>query len=902
MKDRNRTKEQLVDELAALRLRVSELETSEIELKRTQEKLLQSEKKWRLLYEDLPGGSFAVNNRYIITDVNDVLCAITGFTKEELIGKKCDIICPKGPHKCPIFDLGKDRIDNDETAVKSKDGRLVPIIKSARRIPLNDMEFIVENFLNITERKRVEKELKEAHEQQEATLNALPDLMFEIDRDGHIYDYRAPHLALLYVAPEKFLNHNLNDILPDEASIIIMDAIDRALETGKRTVAVYSLETPKGKGTFELSLVVKGDSKDQDSRFIALIRDITERKRSEDEILYLKKYNENIVNHMIDPIVIIDRDYQIVFQNIPSLNKYGDGINEKCYEFYYDRKEPCDFCTAVHCIKEKEILISEVQMKDGSYLEIHTSPILMPDNSYCSLEILRDITERKQAEEALQESEEKFRSFFETSKDVIFIVTIDGKFSDINSAAEKLFGYTGEELMEIDITDLYVDKRMVNVGMKLLRDKSFFQDLEVSFKKKDGTIINCLVTTTLRKEKDGNIIGYQGIIRDITDKKRLEEQVLAVQKMEAVGALAGGMAHNFNNILVGIMGYSEYLYFKKNEDDPDYKALKVIYEGTLRASELIKQLLNTTRVEKFKTTKASLNDIVNRILPLVTGTFDTSIEIETTLKKDLMVMEGNSGQLEQCLLNLCINARDAMSGKGKLLVETFNQYLDDNFLKTHIGAKKGDYVVLSVTDTGKGIAPEVKERIFEPFFSTKDEKGGTGMGLSTVYGIVNNHGGLITVYSEVGKGSTFKLYFPAIEGATKEVISTVERMELKGSETVLIIDDEPIVKDMWGDYLHDAGYRVLLAEDGGEGIEIFSRMKDEIDIVILDFVMPRLGGEEMLKKLKEIDPNVKVLFTSGYSENGQAKEIIRKNANGFIQKPAQLEKLGQKIRSILDDK
>ncbi len=513
---------------------------------------------------------------------------------------------------------------------------------------------------------------------------------------------------------------------------------------------------------------------------------------------------------------------------------------------------------------------------------------------------LEDKVEEKTAE--LLKSEEKFRDFFETSRDVVFLSTLKGGFVEINKAAEELFGYSRSELLEMDIFDLYADKKIREIGLQLLNEIGFIQDLEVVYKSKDGILINCLITATLRKDKDGNIIGYQGIIRDITDKKKLEKQIMATQKMEAIGSLAGGIAHNFNNILVGIMGYSEYLSSKKGEDDPDYKALKTIHEATIRASELTRQLLNIARREEYRRQEVSLNDIIRRALSLVAGTFDKSIEIETHLSGDLSIIEGDMGQLEQCVLNLCINARDAMPEGGRLIVETFNQRLDENFIKTHVGVLVGDYIVLSISDNGRGISPEIKEHIFEPFFTTKEDKGGTGMGLSTVYGIVKNHGGLVTVYSEEGEGSTFKLYLPTVEGAIEAVTPVVERVGFGGDETILIIDDEPIVKDMLGDYLKDKGYQVFFAENGQEGIEIFSQSKDEIDLVVLDLIMPKLGGKEAFFRLKEIDPDVKVLFTSGYSENGQAYEILELSAEGFMQKPFPLREFAEKIREILDRK
>jgi two-component system cell cycle sensor histidine kinase/response regulator CckA len=410
------------------------------------------------------------------------------------------------------------------------------------------------------------------------------------------------------------------------------------------------------------------------------------------------------------------------------------------------------------------------------------------------------------------------------------------------------------------------------------------------------------VTAVPRRDRHGNVIGFHGSIEDISEKKRLEQQVIRTQRMEALSALAGGIAHNFNNILVGIMGYSEYLLSKKEPDDRDYRALKTIHEGALRASELTRQLLSTTRGERHSPTKMNLNDVVEKVLPLVAGTFDTTIEIETHLARDLMLIEGDPGQWEQSLLNLCINARDAMPTGGRLVIETENKVLDEDFAKTHLGARVGSHVILSVTDTGVGIAPEIKDRIFEPFFTTKAKSGGTGMGLSTVWGIVKDHRGHITVYSEPGAGTTFRICIPALEGSMNAPESADEIEDSSGSETILLVDDEATVREIWGDFLREKGYRVITAENGKEGIDAFCRHRGEVDLIIVDFVMPGLGGEKTAQKIREIEPRAKVLFTSGYSKNGPIGEYLNGGTDPFIQKPVPLKELGNKVREILNKK
>jgi two-component system cell cycle sensor histidine kinase/response regulator CckA len=509
--------------------------------------------------------------------------------------------------------------------------------------------------------------------------------------------------------------------------------------------------------------------------------------------------------------------------------------------------------------------------------------------------------ERKNAEAALQESEEQHRMLFENSLDTMFTVDLEGRFTSINRAGEVLSGYRRDEMIGQSFRRYItpeVAELIFSAYNTLYRTGKPISGLRYSFIGKDGRERMVEGYVALQKKGD-TVIGFHGTLKDITERLKLQRQLMQSQKMEAVGTMAGGIAHNFNNIMVGIMGYSEFLMMNRKPDDPDYKALNIIHEGTVRASQLTKQLLSVSRGGQFSVVTVRLNQVIERILPLIFGAFDRSIDVQTHLAPDLMMMEGDLSQIEQCLLNLCINARDAMPDGGRIIIETANQVLDDDFLQSHLGAEPGPHVVVTITDTGVGITAEAREHIFEPFFTTKHHQGGTGMGLATVYGIVRSHHGIISVYSELGKGSSFKLYFPATLTTTDELVVQREKSPSMPGTTILLIDDEPVVREVWSDYLSQKGYRVITAEDGRQGIDRFTEFKDTIDLVILDLIMPNLGGKETLAALRKIDPAVKVLITSGYSENGQAGEIVNLGIDGFVQKPSQLTHLEKRIVEIM---
>ncbi len=381
------------------------------------------------------------------------------------------------------------------------------------------------------------------------------------------------------------------------------------------------------------------------------------------------------------------------------------------------------------------------------------------------------------------------------------------------------------------------------------------------------------------------------------EEARIREELFQTQKMEAIGTLAGGIAHDFNNMLQGILGYASLLKMKIKEDDPIYKPLEVIERSAERAADLTKQLLGFARKGKYFEEPLELNDIIYNVLQIISRTFDRSIEIKIDLDNKLWTVEGDKGQIEHVVLNLCINARDAMPAGGILRIETFNKEIkegDDSY-STII---PGKYVLIKVVDTGMGMDEETMKHIFEPFFTTKGIGRGTGMGLAMVYGVVKNHDGFITIESEIARGSTFTICLPAVE-------KKPEREEKKGKEIpygrgrVLVVDDEEFIRGLSREALEGLGYDVLEASDGKEAIEIYKAEKGKIDLVILDLIMPKMGGKETFEMLKEIDPDVKVLISSGYGIDPQAREMLDSRAKGFIQKPYNIAEIAEVIKGII---
>ncbi len=533
--------------------------------------------------------------------------------------------------------------------------------------------------------------------------------------------------------------------------------------------------------------------------------------------------------------------------------------------------------------------------RDGNILNALITVDLIPGTRQ-SVGSLIDITEQKQIEKALRESENKYRSLVENSTEAIFIAQ-DGHIKFPNPRTLEALGYTEKELSEIPFASIiHPEDRgsVIERHFRRLKGENFPGSYTYRVITKSGDVIWIrLNSVTLTWEGRAATLN---LVSDITQEKRLEEQFRAAQKMESIGTLAGGLAHNFNNLLTGIQGYISLALFDMKPGDPHYADLVAAEEQVKSGAKLTSQLLGFARKGRYEVKPVDLNSIVHQSADMFERT-QKGIRVHRSLERNLWTAEVDKGQIEQSLLNLFINAWQAMPGGGDLHLGTENVVLDLNYRKPfHVNP--GKYVKISVRDTGTGIDKAIQQKIFEPFFTTKGVGRGNGLGLASVYGIVKNHGGYITVYSEPGHGAVFNLYFPASD---REIL--IEKKSTggiqRGSETVLLIDDEEIVVDVVAKALKLTGYKVLAAKNGEEGVRIFEEKQREISLVILDMIMPGMSGAKVFGQLKRIDPDIKVILSSGYSMDGEASEIMAQGCNAFIQKPFGIQNLSQKIREVL---
>ena len=518
----------------------------------------------------------------------------------------------------------------------------------------------------------------------------------------------------------------------------------------------------------------------------------------------------------------------------------------------------------------------------------------------CTTEKLKlELTERRKAEEALRESEERFKCLSENAPDIIFTLGLDGTFTYLNPAFEKILGCKREDGLGKNFAEfaMEVDAENYMALFKRIRDgRETIRDMTVILIHKDRSARLFNVSGAPNIDASGKVTGVVGLLKDISEQRKLESQFRQAQKMEAIATLSSSIAHDFNNLLMGIQGEASMMLVGITQSHPHYEALKGIQHQVMSGVKLTKQLLGYARKDKQEVEQIDLNELVKETSETF-GRIKKDVAIQRNLADDLPPIQADRGQIEQVLLNLFVNAADAMPDGGELFLNTEHMSADDMAGKVY-DSKPGDYVLLTVTDTGHGMDKETMESIFDPFFTTKERGAGTGLGLASVYNIVRGHGGHIDVESIEGYRTTFRIYLPVAEDEEYEALRTAEEY-VRGFGTVLLVDDEEIMLKVGSELLETMGYKVLVARHGKQAIEVYKKHSADIDLVLLDMVMPNISGGKTYDHMKEVNPNVKVLLTSGSGIDGQATEILHRGCNGFIQKPFTMKELSTKIKEVL---
>lgn len=796
----------------------------------------------------------------------------------------------------------------------------------------NDVSFAIESIINEEERRNAEEALKKREESFRRVIDRNPVAMAVTDKKDKFMFFNNKFIETFGYTMEDM--PTVDDWWPRAYP----DAEYRKkVINGWTTAANKAIKDRKQRSPQEWRVTCE-DGSVRDIEFgmsamqdfnIIIFHDITESKQYKEQLETANELLKNIIEFLPDATFIIDMEKRVIAWNraiekmtgLPKEEIIGKHYYYAAVPFYgeprpglielldIDDKELA--LKYVYVTKKLDVLYAEaltpaLNNGQGAYVWATAGPLFDGNgNMIGGIQSIRDISDRKRYEEARLASEEKYRTLFEESKDAVFISTPEGKFLDINQAGIELFGYScKEDLLTIDIDkELYVNPDNRKIYRQVLFEKGFVKDHEIHIKTKDGSKRTVLVTASVVRDEHGAIRAYRGIMRDVTEHKNLERQLLQSQKMQAVGQLAGGLAHDFNNLLSAIIGFSDLALMELPDDHSVIERLKIISGAGEKAAALVRQLLAFSRKQVLEMNVVSLNTIIENIGKLLASSIGENVVLKLNTKNPVKNVLADAGQIEHVLINLSVNARDAMLSGGCLTIATADVHLDEDDIKTVEDlARPGNYVLLSVTDTGQGMGREIQEKIFEPFFSTKELGKGTGLGLSTVYGIVKQHNGHIWVDSEEGKGSTFNIYLPAVEDKAIKTGKTKVSVMAPGTETILVVDDNPNIRELISDTLQPLGYKVLKAPSTDEALEIAEQLKGKIDLLLTDIVMHGMNGLELTKLFLKRWPQTKAIVMSGYGEKVIINEGIKREDMIFIQKPLTPTKIATKLRDVLDGK
>ena len=902
--------------------------TSEVgdKLKSTQPYPGEREHQLRVLIDHSPG-----HIAYVGADdlcyhfVNQRFESSFGRPREEIIGKHIKAIIGKANYEFALKYIEEVRAGKSTSYINvfnlEQGRRWIKVNYEPDLDDRGNVKGIIVLSYDISELKQAEQDVLNSERRFADTINFWPDAAFVINTGGEVIVWnRAMELLSGVKAQEIVGRGNYEYAIPFYGSrrpILIDLALDwndeiaKTYQYVKKEDDTLVSETrnppfrPEG-SLFWNSAKPLYNAQGEVFGAIEVIRDLTERMRSEEALRKSEHLYRSLFENTGTATFVAEDDFTISQVNAKGAELSGYSREEiegrmkttdfvapedleRAIKYHFARRSPHDEAPS-----EYEFTLRNRQ---GDVKTVFIQSGIIPQTKQTIASIF-DITPRKRAEDALRESQEKYRLLFENANDAIFI-SQDGIIKFPNPSVLDLIGYSAEELAHIPFTDLVhpADRAMV---------REQYQKKMAGARDVPATYSHRLINKTgdeLLVELSSVRITWEGrpatlnFLRDNTRQKKMESQLQQAHRMESVGTLAGGIAHDFNNLLMGIQGNVSLIMSEIDSNHPHYERLGSIEQYVKRGAELTRQLLGFSRGGKYEVKPSDLNSIVGTSVDIF-GRTKKEIRIHKKYHKEIWPVDIDQGQIEQVLLNLYVNAWQAMPGGGDLYLQTENVILDENYAVSY-DVEPGRFVKLSITDTGIGMDAATRQQIFDPFFTTKEKERGTGLGLASAYGIIKNHGGSISVYSEPGQGATFNIYLPATEKNINNRQSTYQELK-QGSEVLLLVDDEEMILEIGKDMLEKLGYEVVLAGTGRKVLEIYERDQNAIDMVILDMIMPDMSGSETYNRLKEINPAIKALLSSGYSINGKAQEILNSGCQGFIQKPFNLTNLSQKVRSILD--
>jgi PAS domain S-box-containing protein len=887
------------------------------EKKKLLKELHKSQKNFQSIFEHSPLAIMSTDTDGTIIACNSSATKLFGAPKEKLLGFSYKNIKDEKLHNAIDYALAGEK-SYFEGQYRTMTGNVLLQMKANFSPAYNEdgsISGVIGIFEDFSERKKVELEIARRKAEFEAMFNSISDAVVFVDQQRRI--------VMVNKAFTDIFGYGLDEISGKTTQFFYADPADYQAQGNKRyrigaqvVSPVYEINYRRKDGSVFPSETLGSEVKDETGNtigFLGVMRDITERKKAELALKESEEKYSKIFNNEYDAIVIFDGETRKLID--------ANGAFLRLYKYTYEEAlqlkaediscEPEKTIATIQTAKAGNLRIGRRlhKKKDGEKIVVNIGAFpIMLQNKKAIFSRIQDITEHVTAEKELRELEELFRIAFHTSPDAISITKMDGTYIEVNEGFTELTGYTREDVigrssLDINIWNNQQDRKTLVKG---LRERGNVINLEADFRMKDGSTKTALMSANIIHLHDEKQI--LSITRDITDRKdaerekeKLEAHLRQVYKMEAIGTMAGGIAHDFNNILTIILGNADLARYVSDDDGPARQYIEQIQIASGRAKDMVNQILAFSRRAKQDLVTVRPYMIFSESLKLLRSTIPSSVEIQQELDTNCPAINADPTQLNQVLMNLCANAVHTMDEKGVLKIMLQETQLDEKATRHKAKMQPGTFVMLSVTDTGKGMSPEVKDRIFDPFFTTKKVGEGTGMGLSVVHGIIESHGGMVTVKSTPGKGATFNVYFPTI-GESAIVTESMEPAPKKGNEHILFVDDEVLLVELVDEILELHGYRVTSKTSSSEALETFKANPDIFDLVITDQTMPKMTGAELSAALLKIKPDLPIILCTGYSSkisDEMAKEI---GIADFSMKPFDMEQLLGSVRKVLDNK
>jgi PAS domain S-box-containing protein len=882
------------------------------ERKKSELALRQSERDYRHLLNEASDAILIADADWNWITVNPQACALLGYTETELLSMRVvDVVAPEDLAAQP---LKLDALRNhqrvrSERLLLCKDGRRVPTEISSRILPDGRFQASVRDT---TERKQAEAALRRGREWLELVHGAGGIGAWEWDLRADRAIWSESYYALLGLAPHSEASYArwLECMHPDDLGLI--EANFAAVAAGGRFICEYRMVRPDGQVRWHYCVGTSYlDAEGQPHSVVGISVDVTERKLAESALRESEQRYRSLVDNATDLIYSHGLDGRFL-----SINQAGEEITgytqaellqltllDLVAPEYWDLLRQRAAERTVHGNLGRTTCELELVTRDGRRVpvEVSSAPLIRDGCTIALQGIARDITERRAAEEALHASEARFRVICEASPIGVFLSDAEGSGVYANPTMLRYLGLDEQTALNAGWRSALPPDDALQIAAAWEQAVANQADFERTHQlvRPDGSEIHVVVRAAPIRQK-GMVIGFVGSVVDITERITLEEQLRQSQKMDAVGRLAGGVAHDFNNMLAVINGYSELCLGEVEPGSPWREPLQEIHRAGERAATLTRQLLAFSRKQMLRPVPLDLNQVVADTHTMLSRLIGEDILLGTRLAPDLGWIHADPGQIEQVILNLVVNARDAMPRGGRLLLSTRNATLDVAALRAHAGQAPGPYVLLEVSDTGCGMPPEVQARIFEPFFTTKGLGEGTGLGLATVYGIVSQSGGHLEVESAPGAGTTFRIYLPAVVEAPEPAPAPPAPEAPPGSETILLVEDEVMVRTLLRTVLAGCGYQVLEAGTSEELDRVRAQYRGPLDLLITDVVMPTRSGPEVSALLRLQYPELKVLYISGYTDDAVFRHGMSTAETAFLQKPFSPVTLAQKVRELLN--